>query len=254
MGKKRGRRSEQRQTDLFADAPLFPVRHPAEAIRPVDLSLRIKTAMGQALKECVDSAAIVAAKMSALTGREISVDALYAYTAASKPDHDIGIVRFVAFVRATKATWLFDLLVHDEGLVVMAGREAHLAQLGLLRQQHQQSTAPPRRAGRRFRVRTAGRRTPRPRARPRPRPGPPSRRRAGHPGAVPSDRPSSGRPSSGSGRAASGDNRALPCCSFRMTRRRRFRPRQVGPRGACRPWAPHAPGSRWAARRALSCT
>lgn len=132
------RRSTPAEPDLFDHADLFPVRRPEEPIRPVDLSLRIKTAMGLALKECPDAAPIVAAKMGAMTGREISVDALYAYTAPSKPDHDMGIVRFVAFVRATGAAWLWDLLVHDDGLVVMEGREAHLAQLGLLRQQRQQ--------------------------------------------------------------------------------------------------------------------
>ena len=44
------------QDDLFAD--LYPVRVPTDAIRPLDLSLRIKTAMGRALKECPASAAM----------------------------------------------------------------------------------------------------------------------------------------------------------------------------------------------------
>jgi hypothetical protein len=122
------------QHDLFT-SPLFPVRQRTERVRPVDLSLRIKTALGQALKECADSVTIIAARMSELTGREITADALYAYTAPSKPEHDISITRFVAFVRATGAAWLYDVLVEDEGLIVMEGREAHLAQLGLLQQE-----------------------------------------------------------------------------------------------------------------------
>ncbi len=121
------------QGDLFASVDLFPVRRPVDALRPVDLSLRIKTAMGRALKECPDSAAIVAARMSEMTGREISADALYAYTAPSKPDHDMGVVRFVAFVRATGALWLWDELVRDDGLMVLQEREALFAQAGLLR-------------------------------------------------------------------------------------------------------------------------
>mgnify|MGYP001766505567 CR=1 FL=1 len=124
------------QGDLFASAAeLYPVRRPAERIRPVDLSLRIKNAMGEALKACPENAAIVAARMSEIIGRPITVDALYAYTAPSKPDHEISLLRFVAFVRATGATWLWDLLVEDDGLVVMEGREAHLAQLGLYEQE-----------------------------------------------------------------------------------------------------------------------
>lgn len=134
----RRRTPAEGQGDLFDHAALFPVRRPVAHSRPVDLSLRIKTGMSQALKECPDSAAIVAARISEMTGREMSVDALYAYTAASKPEHDIGIVRFVAFVRATEAFWLWDMLVEDDGLMVLQGREAKLAQLGHLQQQHQQ--------------------------------------------------------------------------------------------------------------------
>lgn len=121
------------QGDLFASVDLFPVRRPVDALRPVDLSLRIKTAMGRALKECPDSAVMVAARMSEMTGREISADAIYAYTAPSKPDHDMGVARFVAFVRATGALWLWDELVRDDGLMVLQEREALFAQAGLLR-------------------------------------------------------------------------------------------------------------------------
>lgn len=129
------RAADPNQTNLFAQ--LFPVRRPADAPRPVDLSLRIKTGMGRALKECPDSAPIIAARITEMTGRELSTDMLYALTAPSKPEHDIGIVRFVAFVRATSAFWLWDELVADDGLTVLQGREARLAQLGHLKQEEQ---------------------------------------------------------------------------------------------------------------------
>lgn len=135
MAKRKADMVDTGQGDLFATAELFPVRRPIDALRPVDLSLRIKTAMGRALKECPDSAAIVAARIAEMTGREITADGLYAYTAASKPEHDMGIVRFVAFVRATAAPWLWDELVRDDGLMVLAEREALFAQAGLLRQE-----------------------------------------------------------------------------------------------------------------------
>jgi hypothetical protein len=134
--KRREREAEAEQGNLFDAAELYPVRMPEAILRPIDLNLRIKTAMGRALKECPDSVSVVAARMSELTGREITVDALYAYTAPSKPDHDIGIVRFVAFVRATSAMWLWNLLVEEDGLIVLQGREAYLAQLGLMQQEH----------------------------------------------------------------------------------------------------------------------
>lgn len=123
------------QGDLFAAADLFPVRRPVERIRPLDLSLRIKTAMGEALKQSPKNAFAIAAEISTMTGRELTADALYAYTAPTKPEHDIGLTRFVAFVRATGANWLWGVLVEDDGLIVLEGREAHLAQLGLLQQE-----------------------------------------------------------------------------------------------------------------------
>lgn len=123
------------QADLFAAAELYPVRRPVEISRPVDLSLRVKTAMAKAMKDCPESATIIAARISEMTGRELTVDALYAFTAPSKTDHDIGIVRFIAFVRATGAFWLWDMIVEDDGLVVLEGREAKLAQAGALHQQ-----------------------------------------------------------------------------------------------------------------------
>jgi hypothetical protein len=124
------------QGDLFAESwQFYPVRRPVEAFKPVDMSLRIKTALGKALKECPDSAAIVAARISELTGRELTEDALYALTAPSKPDHDISVTRLIAFVRVTKAFWLWDLMVEDDGLVVLEGREAKLAEAGALHQQ-----------------------------------------------------------------------------------------------------------------------
>lgn len=131
-------RPETGQGDLFATADeLFPLPEPVEAIRPIDLSLRIKTAMGRALKEAPDGAEVIAAKITAMTGRELTADALYAYTAPSKPDHDMGIARFVAFVRATNAPWLWAMILRDDGLTVLEGREAHLARLGFMRQEAQ---------------------------------------------------------------------------------------------------------------------
>lgn len=136
------RRRDQSQPDLFSEAAaVYPVRRPVERVRPVDLSLRVKTAMSQALRESPMNGAEVAAKMSEILGQEISSDTLYALTAASKPDHQISIVRFIAFVRATAAWWLWDLLVEDDGLFVMEGREARLAELGLIEQERRRLEA-----------------------------------------------------------------------------------------------------------------
>lgn len=137
MARPRSRPPTDGQGDLFAPGDVFPVRRPVAATRPVDV-LRIKMAMGEALKAHPENAEIVAAKIANLTGRALTTFALYSYTAPSRDDHDIGLSRFVAFVRVTGAYWLYDLLVEDDGLMVLQGREAKLAQLGHLQQQKQQ--------------------------------------------------------------------------------------------------------------------
>lgn len=134
---KRVRNTPEGQGDLFAAQDLFPVRRPT-VIHGVDLSLRIKTAMGQALKACPDSIDVLAARISEMTGNRLTGQTLYTYTAQSKTDRQIHLIEFVAFVRVTGAIWLWDLLVEDDGLVVLQGAEAKLAQLGHLRQQHNQ--------------------------------------------------------------------------------------------------------------------
>ena len=121
--------------DLFA-GDFFPVRIQRD-LPGVDWSLRLKTALGRALKECPKSAPDVAAEMTKLLPPEqaITGDALYGFTAPSKPDHQMSILRFKAFARVTGATWLWDLLIEDEGLTIIEGREAHLAELGALQQE-----------------------------------------------------------------------------------------------------------------------
>jgi hypothetical protein len=68
---------EKAQGDLFAgggEKALYPVRRKETGMLPVDLSLRIKTLMGTALKEAPDSAGVVAAKMSEIMlGRGIDL-------------------------------------------------------------------------------------------------------------------------------------------------------------------------------------
>lgn len=134
------RRGPQSQGDLFGGPDLFPVRRPTEGRQPVDLglrSLRMKGLMSEALDAYPESREIVAAKIVEMTGRPLTKFALDKYTQPSAEDHDIGLIRFVALVRVTGAFWLWDELVADDGLVVLQGREAKLAELGHLHQEHQ---------------------------------------------------------------------------------------------------------------------
>ncbi|MCB8835726.1 hypothetical protein LJD42_29715, partial [Escherichia coli] len=56
----------------------------------------------------------------------LSKATLDAYTAESKDTHDISLVRFKAFVRATDANWLWDTIVSEDGLTMLEGDEARL--------------------------------------------------------------------------------------------------------------------------------
>lgn len=126
------------QGDLFAQRAddYFPVRQAMpHSFRSPDLSLRIKTALGQALKQCPDSAEVIAARMADLLGQKLTGHSLYTFTAPSKTDRQISLMEFVAFVRVTGANWLWDVLVEDEGLIVLQGTQAKLARLGYMRQQ-----------------------------------------------------------------------------------------------------------------------
>lgn len=127
-------RPDDHQGDLFSEQ-LFPVRRRSEGLDGLDLSLRIKTALGVALKEHHESAAVVAARMSGMLGRQITEAALYSCTAPAKPEHDIGITRLIAFARVTNASWLWSVVLQDEGLTVLEGEEARFAQIGHLRQE-----------------------------------------------------------------------------------------------------------------------
>lgn len=123
------------QLDLFQE-PLFPVRARSERIDPSRFRARLKRAMARAIRECPLDRATIAARMAQYLGiASISRAMLDAYTAESKEGHDISLVRFKAFVRATDANWLWDLVVAEEGLTLLEGDEARLAEIARLQQE-----------------------------------------------------------------------------------------------------------------------
>jgi hypothetical protein len=129
MAKAKG---DQQTGDLFDVAHMFPVEAPRDMPRALDMKRQIARDMGRALRECGKTAEVVAAEMTELLGGEdedlVTRAQLYAYTAESRTSHTISIVRWVAFVRATGCTWLWGSLLRDEGMIVLEGEEALLAQ------------------------------------------------------------------------------------------------------------------------------
>lgn len=130
---KRRRNDDAALGDLFDQA--FPVRAPAEPVPAMDFSVRLSQAIGRALKECPLSREDVAAKMSAMLGEPVSRMMLDAYASPARDTHRIGLTRFKALARVTGCLWLWEVAVDGDGLTLLQGEQARLAQIGALEQQ-----------------------------------------------------------------------------------------------------------------------
>ncbi|MEZ5792503.1 MAG: hypothetical protein R3D34_17545 [Nitratireductor sp.] len=126
-------RSHPDQPDFFR-ADTFESRR----AQPLDFELfrlRVKSAMSSAISACQQDRDAICAAMTAMPGiGQVSRSMLDNYTAQAKP-HDISLVRFKALVRATGAAELWDMAVRDDGLLVLEGDEARLAEIALLQQE-----------------------------------------------------------------------------------------------------------------------
>lgn len=129
------------QLDLFLEQE-FPVRLAAERIDIDRFRARLKREMARAIRECPYDRPAIAARMAHYLGLpNISKAALDAYTAESKTAHDISLARFKAFVRATGAVWLWDVVVSDDGLLLLQGDEARLAEIAYRQQKIREQQA-----------------------------------------------------------------------------------------------------------------
>ncbi|EHS51527.1 hypothetical protein PDO_1918 [Rhizobium sp. PDO1-076] len=123
------------QFDFFATA-VFPSRTATDSLDLDRFRSRLKREMARAIRECPYDRPTIAARMAHyLRLDSISKAALDAYTAESKATHDISLIRFKAFVRATGAVWLWDIIVSDDGLLLLEGDEARLAEIARVQQE-----------------------------------------------------------------------------------------------------------------------
>ena len=135
------KRRDPGQGDLFHEA-VYPTRVAAERLDMIDFRSRLKRAMSRALKECPYDRPEVAMKMATALGQDrFSLALLNQYTAESDAEHDISLMRFKAFVRATGATWLWDFVVADDGLTMLVGDEARLAEIARVEQVKREADA-----------------------------------------------------------------------------------------------------------------
>lgn len=138
-------KAEPTQLDFFQQ-PVFPVR---SAMPQIDIERyrgKIKRAMARAIRECPYDRQTVAARMAQYLGLPaISKAMLDAYTAESRNSHDVTLIRFAAFVHATGCLWLWDEVASIQGVTVLIGDEARLAEIARLRQERRQIEAEIRR-------------------------------------------------------------------------------------------------------------
>ena len=120
-----GKRDKQSpdQADLFYQ-PVYASRQASDRIECLDFASRLARDMSLALRQCPYDRHEVAARMAQALGQaEFSKAMLDAYTSEAKETHQISLLRFKAFVRATAQYWLWDAVVADDGLTMLQGFE-----------------------------------------------------------------------------------------------------------------------------------
>ena len=114
------RKASPDQGDLFF-SPVYPSRVADQSIDLTGFRGKLKRGMSRALKDCAHERPEVAMRIATALGQDsFSLATLNAYTAV---------------VRATRATWLWDLVVADDGLTMLIGDEARLAEIARVQQE-----------------------------------------------------------------------------------------------------------------------
>ncbi len=121
--------SRQLSLDEYYVVPQPPAPTPGSL--QVDRELR--ATLSQALKDTALSRAEVAARMSELTGDDVSIHQLNAWTAESREQHRFPFEYAAAFEVAVGSQCLQLLLARKRGSLVLAGAAARDAKLGLVR-------------------------------------------------------------------------------------------------------------------------
>lgn len=125
---------DQLPLDLFPHERLYPVQVTKELGSAIEFNGWLSRTMAQAVKEAALSGVDrdeITRRMSASLGIPVSKGLLDKYTSQASATHTISLVRFVAFVRATGCVWLWKSLLAHEGLTILEGEEALLAQAAL---------------------------------------------------------------------------------------------------------------------------
>lgn len=117
--------------DLFATIAAIPKAHPMDA-GAWRFRAEISHCMGGAISASGKDRYQIAADMSRLLGREVSVNTLDKYTSEASEDHIPNLETAIAFDAATGQLALVDLFARKLGCRVLPGKESLAAELGRL--------------------------------------------------------------------------------------------------------------------------
>jgi hypothetical protein len=116
----------------FEDCYVIP-QPPAPVPGSMDYDTELRNVLSLAIKESPFSRHEIAARMSDLTGADISVHMLNSWTAESHENHRFPFAFAAAFEVAAESKSLQLLLARKRGSLVLMGQEAMDAELGLIR-------------------------------------------------------------------------------------------------------------------------
>lgn len=127
-------KSTPEQIELFSTS-VFETRV-ASPMSGDQMLSTVARAMSKAAKDSGLTRQQIGVRMAQYLGIEkLTKAALDAYIAESKTSHNISLVRFAAFVHATEANWLWDIVVKHSGLTVLDGDEARFAEIARSQQE-----------------------------------------------------------------------------------------------------------------------
>ncbi|NCN89364.1 MAG: hypothetical protein GW936_08005 [Gallionella sp.] len=112
--------------DLFASIPQAMPHIPGSW----NFRREIAVVMGEAIKACHKDRWQIAADMSRLLGREVSVNTLDKYTSEASEDHIPNLETAIAFDAATEQTALASMFASKLGCRVLPGKDSLQAELG----------------------------------------------------------------------------------------------------------------------------
>jgi hypothetical protein len=124
------------QADLLEWVPPAPVQRFEDVqVRAASIAGKLCRGISQALKDSGHARGVIAERMTAFLGEDVTANMLNAYASPAREDQVINVVRFVALIHATQDRRLLELLAETFGWIVIERRYLRLIELAALQEQ-----------------------------------------------------------------------------------------------------------------------